>query len=400
LKELISSRPTRRPQCPQCGYEYQTKRNFPLLASSLLFQIGDTLFQAMGMSFVATSAVGLGAFGVMSVVAVGTGYGAIAVREYFGSPLFDLLLTDSPTNWSIGHHFFLFLTPLRLVSPLVNIGAFTPFFFLWPSLPPHSARTQLVAESQRIDADFPSLPITPKSSWPPSMRTFGCIMLGSSILYNRLFPPFAEWVLGMKRPRPRGFLQGISFRREVRRQERPDGVQEFEQEAIIQVGQEDNPEESDTPYGNLDGVTQYPNISLMIGLLKPFVASGMGHLLYLGAQHSRVLRLVLGIRHPIDTPILYSSPRFVPDLEDNVWYWRYFTETTVQQMDPVWIRNSVGLGIFIVVKDCVHLFHIWLTRRELASRRLKNRDFSGVDPKELDLIRPVGPTGTNEVPPA
>lgn len=43
------------------------------------------------MSFVATSAVGLGAFGVMSVVAVGTGYGAIAVREYFGSPYVRLL---------------------------------------------------------------------------------------------------------------------------------------------------------------------------------------------------------------------------------------------------------------------------------------------------------------------
>ena len=37
-------------------------------------------------------------------------------------------------------------------------------------------------------------------------------------------------------------------------------------------------------------------------------------------------------------------------------------------------------------KDCLQLLHLWLTKRELETRRVKNRDFSGVDVNELDLI--------------
>ncbi|KIK69418.1 hypothetical protein GYMLUDRAFT_35480 [Collybiopsis luxurians FD-317 M1] len=384
LMESLTRRPVKRPKCPQCGYEYQTERNLPLLATSLFFRIGDTLFQAMGMSFITTSAIGIGVFTVTSVFAVGTGYGAIAVREYFGAQLYDLLLTEEPTNWRLAHYFFLFMTPLRLVySPLVSIGAFTPFFFLWPASPPHSVRNQLLSQSNRIsDSYYPNYPTPSTSVWPPGLKTFGCIALGTSWLYNRYFPRFSEWVLGMKLPPSRGLFRGLTIRREFRRQQGPDGE---EQGAVLHVERE-VPDEPDTPITNLNGVTQYPNISVMIGLLKPFVASGMGHLLYFGAQHSSKLRFVLGIQQAEVTPVL---PKLVPELYENELYWRYFTETTIQRMDPVWVRNTVGLGLFILVKDCVHLFHLWLTKRELGSRRLKNRDFAGVDLKELDLIHPV-----------
>ncbi|KAJ4488903.1 hypothetical protein C8J55DRAFT_316940 [Lentinula edodes] len=103
------------------------------------------------MSFLATSPVGLATFTAVSDFTVGTRYGAIAVREYFGPGLFDLLLTDEPTNWRAGHYIFLFLTPLRLVYPFMNLGTFTPFFFLWPTISPYSVREQLTAESRRLD---------------------------------------------------------------------------------------------------------------------------------------------------------------------------------------------------------------------------------------------------------
>ncbi|KAJ3789582.1 hypothetical protein GGU10DRAFT_384087 [Lentinula aff. detonsa] len=378
------TRSTNQAKCPQCGYEYQIQRNLTFLTSSLLFRIGDTIFQAMGTSFLATSAVGLVTFTAVTVLAVGTGYGAIAVREYFGSGLSDLLLTDDPTNWHVGHHLLLCLTPLRLVSPFMNLGTFTPLFFIWPSIPPRSVREQLARESNGVDGAFPTNP-SKKQPWPPGLKTFGFIVAGTSIVYNRALARFSEWVLDMKQPEPRGLFRGLTFRREFRRQEGPDGA---EREAVLQL-QREVPEEPDTPFANLNGVTQYPNISMILGLLKPFIASGMGHLLYVGAQHSSNLRFVLGIRDPLIAP-LYTSPELVPELLfDNIWYWRYYTERVVEEMDPVWIRNSVGLGLFIIVKDCVHLFHLWLTKRELASRRLKNRDFSGVDLKGLDLIRPV-----------
>ena len=38
------------------------------------------------------------------------------------------------------------------------------------------------------------------------------------------------------------------------------------------------------------------------------------------------------------------------------------------------------------VKDCVQLLHLWLAKRELESRRVKDRDFTGVDIRELDLL--------------
>lgn len=69
-------------------------------------------------------------------------------------------------------------------------------------------------------------------------------------------------------------------------------------------------------------------------------------------------------------------------------------------------RNSVGLGIFVVVriirfgkslsvvdtvsqvKDCVSLLHLYLTKREIQTRRVKNKSFNGIDIRELDLILP------------
>lgn len=61
---------------------------------------------------------------------------------------------------------------------------------------------------------------------------------------------------------------------------------------------------------------------------------------------------------------------------------------TWAECDPVWWRNSLGLGLFVMAKDCVHLLHLWLTKRELESRRVKNRSFDDVDIRELDLIDP------------
>jgi hypothetical protein len=37
-------------------------------------------------------------------------------------------------------------------------------------------------------------------------------------------------------------------------------------------------------------------------------------------------------------------------------------------------------------KDCLHLLHLWLAKRELQSRHVKNKSFEGVDVRELDLI--------------
>ena len=47
--------------------------------------------------------------------------------------------------------------------------------------------------------------------------------------------------------------------------------------------------------------------------------------------------------------------------------------------------------IYYQARDCLNLWHVYLTKREIASRHVKSRSFAGVDIKELDLINP--PTG-------
>ena len=43
-------------------------------------------------------------------------------------------------------------------------------------------------------------------------------------------------------------------------------------------------------------------------------------------------------------------------------------------------------------RDCLNLWHVYLTKREIESRHVKNRSFANVDIKELDLIKPPQPT--------
>lgn len=38
------------------------------------------------------------------------------------------------------------------------------------------------------------------------------------------------------------------------------------------------------------------------------------------------------------------------------------------------------------VKDAIELLHLWLATRELESRHVKDRNFAGIDIRELDLV--------------
>lgn len=53
--------------------------------------------------------------------------------------------------------------------------------------------------------------------------------------------------------------------------------------------------------------------------------------------------------------------------------------------DPVWWRNSIGLGIFFVTKDLITIWYQYLSNREILSRQVKDRPFDGISPNELDL---------------
>ncbi|KAI0313477.1 hypothetical protein OF83DRAFT_1141173 [Amylostereum chailletii] len=128
-------------------------------------------------------------------------------------------------------------------------------------------------------------------------------------------------------------------------------------------------------------------------LMMPTIAKTMGALLLRASRSLPLLRMLL-------------APR--PHLAPTVWRWdtpevgksgpwgitRVLMRLLVSgnrawiESDPVWWRNSLGLGLFIVIKDCVKLVHLYLAKQELESRHLKDRNFAGIDLRELDLINP------------
>jgi len=49
-------------------------------------------------------------------------------------------------------------------------------------------------------------------------------------------------------------------------------------------------------------------------------------------------------------------------------------------------RNTIGLGLFQIGTNALDLWYLWLSEREKKSRRILDRNFEGVDLRNLDLI--------------
>ncbi|PPQ76129.1 hypothetical protein CVT26_011660 [Gymnopilus dilepis] len=148
-------------------------------------------------------------------------------------------------------------------------------------------------------------------------------------------------------------------------------------------------------------------------LLIPAISNLMGSLLYRLSKHSRFLRAFLGIRRYGSSkgggvglgapPSFWSlnpwgryglkreweemSPMqvFLNSTKMILATW-FGGSTTWMGADPVWWRNCVGFGLFVAAKDALQLLHLWLAKKELESRKVKDKDFAGVDIRELDLL--------------
>jgi len=123
-------------------------------------------------------------------------------------------------------------------------------------------------------------------------------------------------------------------------------------------------------------------------LLAPFVAPVCGELLKRLSKHSAVLRTVLGIDAArgigkiglranltaLSGPMAFLMPVSL----------QY--DGRVEDMDPIWWRNALGLSLFVLISDATTMLHLWLALRERRSRTIMSRNFSGVDYSGLDLI--------------
>ncbi|KAG8215394.1 hypothetical protein J3R82DRAFT_8995 [Butyriboletus roseoflavus] len=461
-------------KCPQCGTPYELTSSNPWLLRWL--DMGNK-----GLSLIGR-VVSVGSLTVV-VISLGTGlyilstaYGAYAVREFLGAEMFDILLTDDPSNWPWHSFINLPLIPLALIFsrlPLKsNVTPLIPLLLAWPTSAPVvgdglniigtvSSSSSSSPTGQSGKDLFPLLPHWPPPPFILGLFIFPIVREG----YKRLFSQFSRWVLDST-PGPGGAENGQGQRgeRDVQRV-LMGAVADDEPFLRIRVNAHLDEEDGPAPPGALPdgranrGARQGNNgdvanegdqdddaaagdvaaaaentirvsgtsLGRLIGgaLIIPRISSMMGSLLFWLSKHSVLLRKFLAVRPPLRAgaagrvgPLGLTTGTGAPfgtGLSGVLGPRSVFGGRSLAEMgllkklgvagmlglsvawrgtyawaecDPVWWRNSLGVGLFTIAKDCLHLLHLYLTKRELESRRVKNRSFEGVDVRELDLIDP------------
>ncbi|EPQ55892.1 hypothetical protein GLOTRDRAFT_76123 [Gloeophyllum trabeum ATCC 11539] len=410
-------------KCPQCGAEYELESNNPPLlrlmeAVNKLLTMGGRIVMAVNLSTV------LVAFG-SGLYVVSTAYGLHAMQEFLGKEMFDHLITDDPGKWPLHAWFNLPMIPLTLILSRTSLTETTltatiPLFITWAITKPVQTDG---APLFRPAPDTDYFPLAPNQegflSWPPGPVLSIFLWLGVKSLYRRCWNRFCHYVLDTQ---PARAPDGRRMRRflwdfdeggagPLRLRIAANVLGERRREGQVQAGQQ-HADAQQRDGGNEDGdaeendnqpTARYTSSSIgrLIGgaLMIPTISNRMGTLLYRLSQHSSLLRKFLGVKPPMSVGLRITSaisPAFyklTPAQQVTTFSWAVLRvimhgTRSWNEMDPVWFRNTIGLGLFVVAKDCAELFYAWLSKRELESRHVKTRPFRGIDARELDLIRP------------
>ncbi|KAI0052404.1 hypothetical protein FA95DRAFT_1592683 [Auriscalpium vulgare] len=453
-------------KCPQCSAVYEIISDNPLALR--LLDRWNRLLSRVG-KVVTVSTIGL----VVTTFSAGiylicTSYGAFALREYLGSEMYDILVSDDPSQWSWFAFTNLPLIPVTLIlsrTPLLNnYSPLLPLLFAWPTATPIATSDVAMRAHWEASAATSYIPMKAAPLWPPSPALLCVLFPPLQALYSAGKKRLTHWLLDTREPAPvriRGYEWAIgggeanmdpaapaAFRLQVgaqvgraaaRRQQQQQQQQQVgavaapapaaevalapvvqaQVEPVVAVdppaaalapaalaaappaaGQPvDAPAPNADPAGAAERTIRITGASIgrLIGgaLVLPTVSRIMGDLLLHASHGLPLLRLLLAPRPPllrVNSPRIWSlsashAESRTPLQWLNVGLRLFLSGSNVwQESDPVWWRNTLGLGIFLVAKDVVKLAHLWLAKRELESRSVKNRSFEGVDLRELDLI--------------
>lgn len=140
-----------------------------------------------------------------------------------------------------------------------------------------------------------------------------------------------------------------------------------------------------TIYLSYEGVARF----LLGGLTLPFAANAMGSLLGFIARFSPYLARFLGVKGTT----VWQSPSLVdpsPGIDVGISpgltissNWNVDLPSVYDDLDPVWYRNAIGGGLFIVLKDAFTLAYRYLHLRSRRSIRVKDLPFSDSVAAEL-----------------
>ncbi|KAG6879633.1 hypothetical protein C0992_000268 [Termitomyces sp. T32_za158] len=138
------------------------------------------------------------------------------------------------------------------------------------------------------------------------------------------------------------------------------------------------------------------SLSRRIGaaLLAPWISNRMGALLLGVSRHSAFLRRILAVKTeaPESQGLFGQLQRMSGILpQSDISGYSMWTEA-----NPVWWRNTLGFGLFVVIKDAIELLYLWRAKRKFDRRHEGNNHFSPVDIDDfLDLAsgttRPASP---------
>jgi hypothetical protein len=365
-----------------------------LKALNLVAALGNTAGRLVTAFSIAGTAV---AFGTTIYIA-STAYGAYALRDLVGPELFNVALGgDDPAYWPTIAFAQLPVIPFSLIAYRTPLASHFPLLPLSLALLvfPLRLRTLRIGAGGRIvlDPSFgtPQALLAPADGhWPPSPYVAaGIVFPLVRYAYARIYKYVARRVIAHaslaeheRALRAQGQAAEAEVVIHVEREGDPPHV-----EAVQRPQPAHQPQAPGRAGDNNDGAVRRWRLTdrsfgrLLGGaLLIPKIASTMGKLLLRFSTHSRILRWILAIR---PSTVRTTSVATSLGLGKGIW--------EVSQLwtdhDPVWWRNAIGLGLFVMMKDCVTLWHLWLAKQELDSRQIKSLPFTDLDEGELDLIQ-------------
>ncbi|KAJ7354636.1 hypothetical protein DFH08DRAFT_48924 [Mycena albidolilacea] len=387
-------------RCPHCKRPYELANpitswghRIAMISDAiyvLLAELVDIGCTALGLATLQIIPVSLTLQSRLTVLAGMFVYEVAFLEFYLGTSMFNLFVTNKVKD--LVRSFFIVVPtiPFRLLLPGTLPRFIIPLYTSFPLI--FHGMTELgVLGLPDTSSDVSTTTRPMLSTWPPSPVLLGLVIVPLlRPVYNRIFSHFRTWVLGSPPPH---------------RQKRY--LAERVQRLFFRTRPPPPPAAADAdldppPLAIADQIIQKDQSSLTHDVLHALAFLAFprlfGNLLHGLSGHSSYLRRFLGLRpavalaagvhsyHP-SWGAMSPQGRAVAAcrtvgglLLGGSWVWA--------DVDPVWWRNSLGFGIFILAKDCLELYRLWLQQKEVRSRTIKSRDFAGVDIAELDLVAP------------
>lgn len=313
--------------------------------------------------------------------------------------MYDIILSDDTSSWPWQAYFNLPMIPLALMLSRTTLSSsIAPFFLAWPMSRPVS-NTLL---KYPLDASL-STELPPLFTWPPSPTMFLLVVLPlTKAIYANCLTRLTHYVLSTKarpsapivlrgRQRRNGPLRDMVWQirlggEPVAAGRAPAVVAGPRADAAVAVQPDDaaaaanaNAERDAANANAAENIIHVTTVSLgrLVGgaLIIPPIASFTGSLLLRLSHRIPLLRAFLGVRPPLRSIPNWDAQWFPLGMSQDKWNglgpWMQMLKrirlsadylargsTLWAMADPVWWRNSLGLGLFVVVRALVKCHHI------------------------------------------